>query len=64
MACGTLNCRFRHSCRKVNTTECIEPDCCHEFLKYEDAAWDFQSGDPDGEEDETFGEMLRELRLS
>ena len=64
MACGTLNCRFRHSCRKVNTNECIEPESCSEFLKYEGYAWDAQSGDPDEEEVVVFGEMLRELRLS
>ena len=64
MACGTLNCRFRHSCRKVNTKECIEPEKCHEFLKYEDYAWDAQSGDPDEREDDSIAEVLQELRIS
>jgi len=64
MACGTLNCRFRHSCRNVNTKECIEPEECHEFLKYEDAAWDFQNGSIDEMEDDSIAEVLHELRIS
>lgn len=45
MACGTLNCRFRQMCRKIHTKEVIDPDQCPEFTKYEDYAWDLESGD-------------------
>lgn len=58
MACGTLNCRFRHSCRKINTKEMINPDECPEFLKYEDYTWDEESGDPDDERRDELAEDL------
>ena len=46
MACGTLNCRFRQMCRKIHTSAVINPDECPEFVRYEQYAWDEESGDP------------------
>lgn len=49
MACKTLNCRLRKSCRLQSDKE-IDPETCMEFLKQEDAWWDENSGvDTSGE---------------